>query len=63
MAAVTLKKTNKTAAADELGVSWTHLDFVLLGDRIASSELKEKIADYVGIPSAQFWKESTAVAV
>lgn len=62
MAAVTLKETTKTAAAEELEVSWTHLEFVLDGVRVGSTELKEKIADYVGIPSSQFWKEPIAVA-
>jgi hypothetical protein len=57
MAAVTLKETTKTAAAEELGVSWTHLDAVLLGERDGSAELREKVAAYVDVPVDEFWKE------
>jgi len=63
MAAVTLKKTNKTAAAETLEVSWTHLECVLDGTRIGSAVLKDRIAEYIGIPSARFWAEPKAVAV
>jgi hypothetical protein len=56
MAAVTMKETTKTAAAEELDVSWTHLDAVLLGEREGSAELKEKVADYVGVPVDDFWR-------
>lgn len=56
MATVTMKETTKTAAAEELGVSWTHLDAVLLGERDGSLELREKVAAYVGVPLDEFWK-------
>lgn len=55
MAAVTLKETVKTKAAEEIGVSWQHLDAVLLGERDGSKELREKVADYVGVPVDEFW--------
>ncbi len=60
MAAVTLKKTNKTAAALGLGVSWTHLDAVLMGERDGSMRLKDEIAEYVGISTLHFWRERIA---
>lgn len=57
MAAVTMKRTVKTKAAEEdIGVSWQHLDCVLLGEREGSAELKEKVAEYVGVPVDEFWK-------
>lgn len=62
MAAVTLKSTTKTAAAEELEVSWTHLDFVLLGERDGSVELREKVAAYIGVNPEEFWAISKEIA-
>ena len=56
MAAVTMKETVKTKAAPEdLGVSWQHLDAVLLGERDGSKGLRERVAEYVGVPVDEFW--------
>jgi hypothetical protein len=55
MAAVTLKETVKTKAAEEIDVSWQHLDAVLLGERDGSRELRERVAEYVGVPVDEFW--------
>jgi hypothetical protein len=49
MAAVTLRESTKTAAAEELDVSWTHQLGVLDGTRPSSAELRARIAAYIGI--------------
>lgn len=64
VAACTLKNAHKSKVAEEeIGVSWTHLDAVLLGQRDGSTEVRDKIAAYVGVPSREFWKEPLAEAV
>lgn len=63
VAACTLKGLTLTnAAKQECGVSWQHLDLVLLGGREGSVELKQKVAAFVGVSAHLFWKESVAVA-
>lgn len=63
VAACTLKSAHKSKVAlDEFGVSWTHLDAVLLGTRDGSEELRDKVAEYVGVPSKEFWKERLAAS-
>lgn len=55
VAVVTLKSSTKSAAAETLGVSWTHLLGVLDGTRVGSALLLAKIADYVGLPVARLF--------
>jgi hypothetical protein len=54
-AAVELNETNKGAAAESLGVSWTHLLACMEGSRTPSSELASRVAAYVGLPVSEFW--------
>jgi len=60
MAAVTLRRSTKTAAAEELDVSWTHLVGVLDGTRPSSTELRDRIAAYVEMPVAQLFPHKAA---
>lgn len=50
-----LKQQTRIAAAQMLGVSWTHLNYVLGGEREGSAELEDKIAEYCGKTPRQFW--------
>lgn len=56
-AATLREKGTSQAAEDDLDVSWTHLKACLEGDRTPSEELARRVAEYVGIPVAQFWGE------
>jgi hypothetical protein len=38
-------------------VTPNHARLVLLGDRIGSAGLKDRIAQYVGVPSVEFWND------
>lgn len=61
VATCTLKGLQKSVIArPQFGVSWQHLDYVLMGQREGSAELKEKIAEFVGVSTAEFWKEPLA---
>lgn len=64
VATCTLKGLTKSPIAKPMfGVSWQHLNLVLLDEREGSAELKGKIADFVGVPASQFWRKPVAVAV
>jgi hypothetical protein len=54
-AAVELHETTKSAAATDLGVSWTHLLLCFEGARVPSEELMQRVADYVAIDRDHFW--------
>lgn len=56
-AATLREKGTSQAAEDDLEVSWTHLKACLEGERTPSEELARRVAEYVGIPVAQFWGE------
>lgn len=63
MAEVTRREITKTAASkDDLGVSWTHLELCLDGERKPSADLAQRVAEYVGIPVADFWGDHIGVA-
>ncbi len=55
-----LKASN--IAKPMFGVSWQHINYVLMGEREASADLKQKIADFVGVSVSQFWKEPLVAA-
>jgi hypothetical protein len=61
--AAMLKEQTRVAAAKELGVSWTHLNYVLGGERDGSDELEDKVAAYCGQTVRQFWGARKAKAV
>jgi transcriptional regulator with XRE-family HTH domain len=47
-AAVTLRELTMAEAAAKLGVSYNHLILVLRGDRVGSTQLERRIAQFVG---------------
>lgn len=53
--AVILHETTMGAAAQSFGCSWTHLRACFENDRTPSDELRERVADYCGIPADRFW--------
>jgi len=55
-----MHETTKRDAADSLGLSWTHVELVLEGERRGSQETMDAIAEYCGIPAVEFWGESPA---
>jgi hypothetical protein len=61
-AAVELNETNKGAAAESLGVSWTHLVLCMEGQRTPSSDLAARVAEYVGLPIEEFWGPPNPIA-
>lgn len=58
--ATTLHETTLTQAAENLGVSWTHLLACFQGERVPSTDLRERVAEYVAIPASRFWGMSSA---
>lgn len=58
--AVTMRETNRSAAALSMGRSATHVDLVLAGVRTGSDELKQKLADYCGHTVEAFWGPAIA---
>lgn len=60
VSAVVLKETTQERAAKEdLGVSAFHLAECLADRRVASDELKQRFADYIGVPFEEVWGERT----
>lgn len=57
-----MRETTKTGAALWLGYSYTHIEAVMAGERVASDELKAKLAEYCGSTEAEFWGELVSVA-
>jgi len=60
VAAATLHQDTKMAAAEKCGVSWQHLLYVLDGEREPSAELRERVAEYVGMPVSQLFPDIAA---
>ena len=60
--AITMRETTKTAAAMSLGYSLTHIEATMSGERVASDELKAKLAEYCAHTEEAFWGEPVSVA-
>lgn len=60
-AACTRREKTKTAAArEDLGVSWTHLEKVLAGEREGSLDLLARIAAYLDLSPEEVWGDEIA---
>lgn len=58
MHAVTMRQKGKMAGAREIGYSWTHVETVLNEGRAGSEKMKQRVAEYCGVPYKKFWGEA-----